>query len=170
MYGCRVIQKALEFIPSDQQVIVSFPGSLQTCYSGEHRRNLNNINNFPTAFVIKGGRPINTRTHLSPVESSFHLIIKHDRPSFSLLLAARVRARPPVSQMTHLKHRLAWHEHARCAVPYSQKHSSAFLTSNILAFFFCYFYSAVACTDGGYGVENWPHIVYQFQSKYFLSV
>lgn len=23
MYGCRVIQKALEFIPSDQQVIVS---------------------------------------------------------------------------------------------------------------------------------------------------
>lgn len=24
MYGCRVIQKALEFIPSDQQVIVSF--------------------------------------------------------------------------------------------------------------------------------------------------
>lgn len=26
MYGCRVIQKALEFIPSDQQVIVSSPG------------------------------------------------------------------------------------------------------------------------------------------------
>lgn len=25
MYGCRVIQKALEFIPSDQQVIVSTP-------------------------------------------------------------------------------------------------------------------------------------------------
>lgn len=25
MYGCRVIQKALEFIPSDQQVIVSSP-------------------------------------------------------------------------------------------------------------------------------------------------
>lgn len=24
MYGCRVIQKALEFIPPDQQVIVSF--------------------------------------------------------------------------------------------------------------------------------------------------
>lgn len=28
MYGCRVIQKALEFIPSDQQVIVSAPDSL----------------------------------------------------------------------------------------------------------------------------------------------
>lgn len=33
MYGCRVIQKALEFIPSDQQVIVSAPDSLHTCYS-----------------------------------------------------------------------------------------------------------------------------------------
>lgn len=33
MYGCRVIQKALEFIPSDQQVIVSSPDSLQTCSS-----------------------------------------------------------------------------------------------------------------------------------------
>lgn len=31
MYGCRVIQKALEFIPSDQQVIVSLPDSLHTC-------------------------------------------------------------------------------------------------------------------------------------------
>lgn len=31
MYGCRVIQKALEFIPSDQQVIVSSPDSLHTC-------------------------------------------------------------------------------------------------------------------------------------------
>lgn len=31
MYGCRVIQKALEFIPSDQQVIVSAPDSLRPC-------------------------------------------------------------------------------------------------------------------------------------------
>lgn len=30
MYGCRVIQKALEFIPSEQQVIVSTPCSHST--------------------------------------------------------------------------------------------------------------------------------------------
>lgn len=42
MYGCRVIQKALEFIPADQQVIVSFPFNYSLgvqCFSMAHTVN-----------------------------------------------------------------------------------------------------------------------------------
>lgn len=49
MYGCRVIQKALEFIPSDQQVIVSFPFNFSLgvqCFSMVHVVNPVNLSVF----------------------------------------------------------------------------------------------------------------------------